>query len=48
LAFECTVENKVEVGECYFFICKVGDIYFDENEKQIFAWGGSSTLAPMP
>ena len=48
LAFSCTVENKVEVGECVFFICKVDEVFFDESQKQIFAWGGSDTLAPLP
>jgi nitroreductase/flavin reductase (DIM6/NTAB) family NADH-FMN oxidoreductase RutF len=47
LAFTCTVENKVEVGECIFFICNVDEIFFNENERQLFAWGGSSVVAPL-
>jgi nitroreductase len=47
LAFICTVDNKVEVGDCVFFICKIDDIYFNENERQIFAWDGSGNLAPV-
>ena len=47
LAFVCTLENKVEVGDCVFFICKIDDIFFNENEHQLFAWGGSSNIAPL-
>jgi flavin reductase (DIM6/NTAB) family NADH-FMN oxidoreductase RutF len=47
LAFICTVENKVEVGDCIFFICSIDDIYYNENERQIFAWGGSKKLSPV-
>jgi flavin reductase (DIM6/NTAB) family NADH-FMN oxidoreductase RutF/uncharacterized membrane protein YhaH (DUF805 family) len=48
LAFLCTVENKVDVGECTFFICKIDEILCNENELQLFAWAGSEKLAPIP
>jgi flavin reductase (DIM6/NTAB) family NADH-FMN oxidoreductase RutF len=48
LAFICTIENKVDVGECTFFICKVDEIYSNEDERQLFAWSGSEKLAPIP
>ena len=48
LAFICTVDSQIEVGDCVFFICKIDDIYFNENERQIFAWGGSGSLASVP
>ena len=47
LAFVCTLENKVEVGDCVFFICKIDDIFFNENERQLFAWGGSGKVASL-
>ena len=48
LAFICMLEKQVEVGECIFFICRIDDIYYNENERQIFAWGGSKKLSPIP
>ena len=48
LAFVCTLESKVEVGDCIFFICKIDDIFLNENERQLFAWSGSSKVAPLP
>ncbi|MDR2578590.1 MAG: nitroreductase family protein [Chitinispirillales bacterium] len=47
LAFACTLENKVEVGDCVFFICKVDDIFFNGDERQLFAWDGSGDVAPL-
>jgi flavin reductase (DIM6/NTAB) family NADH-FMN oxidoreductase RutF len=48
LAFICTVEQMVDVGECTFFICKVDEIFGDENERQVFAWSGSTELSVVP
>jgi len=48
LAFVCTLENKVEVGDCVFFICKIDDIFFNENVRQLFAWNGSSKVSSLP
>jgi flavin reductase (DIM6/NTAB) family NADH-FMN oxidoreductase RutF len=47
LAFICTIENMIDVGDCTFFICKVDEIFGDDNERQIFAWSGSDKLAPV-
>ena len=48
LAFICTFENKVAVGDCTFFICKIDDILYNADECQIFAWSGSEKLSPIP
>ena len=48
LAFICALENKVDVGDCVFFICSISDIIYNESERRIFAWGGSQKLAPIP
>ena len=47
LAFVCTVENQVDVGECTFFICRVDEVYFNENERQLFALAGKEMLATV-
>ena len=44
LAFVCAVENMVDVGDCRFFICKVDEILFNENERHLYAVHGSSSL----
>jgi flavin reductase (DIM6/NTAB) family NADH-FMN oxidoreductase RutF len=47
LAFICTIEQMVDVGECTFFVCKVDEIFGNENERQVFAWKGADKLAPI-
>ena len=47
VSFICTIEKMVEVGDCGFFICNIEEIYFSEEERQIFAWGSSQNLAPL-
>jgi len=47
LAFVCTLENTVDVGDHTFYICKVDEIYYNESEKQLYSWGGYSKLAPL-
>lgn len=47
LAFICSLENKAIVGDCIFYICKVDDIFLNENERQLFIWGGSKKLGPI-
>jgi flavin reductase (DIM6/NTAB) family NADH-FMN oxidoreductase RutF len=47
LAFICTLEKQVEVGDCIFFVCNIDDIFLNENERQIFVWGGSKKLSPI-
>jgi flavin reductase (DIM6/NTAB) family NADH-FMN oxidoreductase RutF len=48
LAFICTIEQMVDVGECTFFICKVDEIFGNESERQIFAWSDSTELSAVP
>jgi flavin reductase (DIM6/NTAB) family NADH-FMN oxidoreductase RutF len=47
LAFVCTLESSVDVGDHTFFICKVDDIFYNKNEEQLYSWGGYSKLAPL-
>ena len=44
LVFMCTVVNMVDVGDCRFFICKAGEILFNENERHLYAAPGASGL----
>jgi len=48
LAFICTVENIVDVGDCTFFICKASEILFNENERHLYAAHGSPDLVTFP
>ena len=47
LAFVCTLENSIEAGDHIFYICNVGVIFYNENEKQLYSWSGYSKLAPL-
>lgn len=47
LAFACTLEDTVNVGDHIFYICKVDEIYYNEKERQIYSWDGYSRLAPL-
>jgi flavin reductase (DIM6/NTAB) family NADH-FMN oxidoreductase RutF len=47
LAFICSLKSTAAVGDCTFFICRIDDIFFRENERQLFAWGGSEKLSPI-
>lgn len=47
LAFVCVLESAADVGDHTFYVCKVEDILFNENEKQLFSWDGYAKLAPL-
>jgi len=46
VAVECTLREFVDVGDHYFYICDVKNVYGDENEKPLFAWKGYTKIAP--
>ncbi len=47
LAFDCTLEETVKVGDHNLYICAINSIYADETKKQIFAWDGYAKLGPL-
>lgn len=46
VAIECTLREFVDVGDHYFYICDVKNVYGDENENPLFAWKGYTKIAP--
>ena len=47
LAFICTLESTSEVGDHIFFACNIDDIFYNGEEKQLYAWDGYAELAPL-
>lgn len=47
LAFVCILESTIGAGDHTFYVCRVEDILFNENEKQLFSWDGYAKLAPL-
>ena len=47
-AFICTLTQQVDVGGSVFYICKMDEMFYNENERQTYAWGGSQKVAPLP
>lgn len=45
LVFVATLNQTVEVGDHYFFICDVDKMYGDETKDALFAWNGYSKVA---
>lgn len=46
VAIECTLREFVDMGDHYFYICDVENVYGDDAEKTLFAWNGYSKIAP--
>lgn len=46
VAIQCTLREFVDVGDHYFYICDVKNVYCNEEEKALFAWKGYSKIAP--
>lgn len=46
VAIQCTLREFVDVGDHYFYICNVENVYGDETENPLFAWKGYSKIAP--
>lgn len=47
LAFDCSLENTVEVGDHYLYVCPITAIYGDDAKTQLFAWDGYAKLKPI-
>ncbi len=46
LAFVAKLNQRVEVGDHYLYICDVEQMYGDENKNALFAWNGYAKAAP--
>lgn len=46
LAFVATLNQTIETGDHFFYICDVEQIYGDTAKEALFAWNGYSQLAP--
>lgn len=46
VAIQCALREFVDVGDHYFYICDVENIYGDADENPLFAWKGYSQIAP--
>lgn len=45
VAMHCAIREFVDVGDHYFYICDVENVYKDVDEKPLFAWKGYSKIA---
>lgn len=45
-AIICSLDNYIDVGDHYFYICDVASVHADDNERALFAWNGYSKIAP--
>ncbi len=46
-AIQCRLREFVDVGDHYFYICNVENVYADDQERPLFAWNGYSKIAPL-
>ena len=46
VAIRCTLREVVDVGDHYFYICDVENVYGDADEVPLFAWKGYAKIAP--
>ena len=46
VAMQCELREYVEVGDHYFYICHVKNVYANEDETPLFAWKGYARVAP--
>lgn len=47
LAFECSLDNTMDVGDHYLYVCTIDAIHGDDSKTQIFAWDGYAKLRPI-
>jgi flavin reductase (DIM6/NTAB) family NADH-FMN oxidoreductase RutF len=47
VAIKLRLTETVEVGDHYFYICSVEQVYGDEAEEALFAWDGYSQVRPI-
>ena len=45
VAMHCAIREFVDVGDHYFYICDVENVYKDVDEKPLFAWKDYSKIA---
>lgn len=48
VAIQCGLHEFVDVGDHYFYICNVENVYADNTEQAVFAWKGYLKIAPVP
>ena len=46
VAFAVTLEQTIETGTHYHYICKIDKIVADEEREGLFAWNGYGVAAP--
>ena len=46
VAIQCIMKEFVEVGDHYFYICTVEQVFGNKDEEAVFAWKGFSQIAP--
>ena len=47
LAYLCTVNSRVIVGDCVFFVCGIDRILLDDTQQHIYTMGKSEKLGPV-
>jgi flavin reductase (DIM6/NTAB) family NADH-FMN oxidoreductase RutF len=47
LAYICTVEQRVIVGDCVFFVLNVNEVFINEKIRHIYTWGRDEKLKPI-
>jgi len=47
LAFVCSLESMLEVGDHIFYACNVEEILYNPDEKQLYCWDGYKRLGTL-
>ena len=47
VTFACKVDRIIDIESCNFFVCKVTDIYYNENEKHLYTMLGEPNLTTV-
>ena len=46
VAIQCSMEEFIETGDHYLYICNVEQVYGNEREEAVYAWNGYSQIRP--
>ena len=46
IAFSVSLEQTVETGDHYLYVCKIDKMVADENREALFAWDGYALVSP--
>ena len=46
IAFSVSLEQTVETGDHYLYVCKIDKMVADENREALFAWDGYAHVSP--